>query len=186
MSETLSPQWQWNHNPVNADWSLTERKGYLRLKSHPVSGNALNIQNVLTQKLMGSCGLIFVTLSVKYMVNYQTAGLMLFGNQPIFIGVSKMHGRPFIATHTSNLRCEGEAIEDDEVILRIGIQHLTQVTFSYSTDGGKTYSFLPAGQMAEGVWKGTRVALFTRDGIGGMADFTNFRYRHDGPSGLCE
>jgi hypothetical protein len=120
------------------------------------------------------------------MVDFQTAGLMLLGNVPIFIGVSKIQGKPFIATHTSSLRCGGEALEADEVILRIGIQHLTQVTFSYSTDSGKTFSFLPAGQMTEGVWKGAHVALFTRDGIGGMADFTDFRYRHDGPGGLGE
>ena len=27
----LKLQWQWNHNPDNNDWSLTERPGYLRL-----------------------------------------------------------------------------------------------------------------------------------------------------------
>ena len=32
-SPTLGPQWQWNHNPDNTRWSLTERPGSLRL--HP-------------------------------------------------------------------------------------------------------------------------------------------------------
>jgi hypothetical protein len=118
------------------------------------------------------------------MADFQTAGLMLFGKTPIFVGVSKMHGKPFIVTHTSSLLRGGEAIAAEEVTLRIGIQHLTQVTFSYSADGGKTFNFLPAGALSEGMWKGARAALFTRDGVGGMADFTDFRYLHDGPGGL--
>ncbi|MDE7027646.1 MAG: hypothetical protein K2O87_07000, partial [Duncaniella freteri] len=28
----LKLQWQWNHNPNNNLWSLTDRKGWLRLK----------------------------------------------------------------------------------------------------------------------------------------------------------
>ncbi|MBN1777917.1 MAG: glycoside hydrolase 43 family protein [Clostridiales bacterium] len=183
-SDTLSPQWQWNHNPVDGDWSLTERRGWLRLKSRPVEGDALHIRNVLTQKLTGASGLICVKLSLKHMVDFQTAGLMLLGKTPVFIGASKMNGRPFIATHTSSLLRGGAEIAAEEVILRIGIQYLTQVTFSYSTDNGKTFSFLPSGALSEGVWKGARVALFTRDGVGGTADFCDFRYIHDGPGGL--
>lgn len=31
-AKRLGLQWQWNHNPDNAKWSLTERPGYMRLK----------------------------------------------------------------------------------------------------------------------------------------------------------
>ncbi len=31
--DKLELQWQWNHNPVDNAWSLTERKGWLRLKT---------------------------------------------------------------------------------------------------------------------------------------------------------
>ena len=34
-SPTLSAIWQWNHNPVNEAWSLTERPGWLRLRGLP-------------------------------------------------------------------------------------------------------------------------------------------------------
>ena len=30
---TLSPQWQWNHNPADDAWSLTARKGWLTLRA---------------------------------------------------------------------------------------------------------------------------------------------------------
>lgn len=31
--KVLGLQWQWNHNPDNNMWSLTERKGFMRLKA---------------------------------------------------------------------------------------------------------------------------------------------------------
>ena len=34
--EKLSLYWQWNHNPVDDKWSLTERPGYLRLETSRV------------------------------------------------------------------------------------------------------------------------------------------------------
>jgi hypothetical protein len=133
---------------------------------------------------MGACGLISVRLSVKRMADFQTAGLMLLGSAPVFIGVGRMNGKPLIVTHASSLLRGGAEIAAEEVILRIGIQYLTQITFSYSADGGKTYEYIPSGALSEGAWKGARVALFTRDGVGGAADFTDFRYLHDGPGGL--
>ena len=51
-SATLGLQWQWNHNPDNTRWSLTERPGYLRL--HPTaSADFWHARNTLTQKGQG-------------------------------------------------------------------------------------------------------------------------------------
>ncbi len=36
-SPSLGLQWQWNHNPDNSHWSLTEHPGWLRLKSAPAT-----------------------------------------------------------------------------------------------------------------------------------------------------
>lgn len=51
-SSTLGLQWQWNHNPDNSRWSLTERPGFLRLKP-TVTTNFWLAQNTLTQKGQG-------------------------------------------------------------------------------------------------------------------------------------
>jgi len=48
----LAPQWQWNHNPVPAAWSLTERPGWLRLKGLPAD-DLEHARNTLTQKIWG-------------------------------------------------------------------------------------------------------------------------------------
>ena len=34
--------WQWNHNPDNNNWSLTERPGYLRLRTGKISESILD------------------------------------------------------------------------------------------------------------------------------------------------
>jgi len=48
-SPTLGLQWQWNHNPDNTRWSLTERPGFLRL--HPTGAtNFWYARNTLIQK----------------------------------------------------------------------------------------------------------------------------------------
>jgi beta-xylosidase len=51
-SPTLGPQWQWNHNPDDTRWSLTERSGFLRLKS-TVAQDFWLARNTLTQKGQG-------------------------------------------------------------------------------------------------------------------------------------
>ena len=38
---TLKLQWQWNHNPDNNLWTLTERPGYLRLKTGELKNRVL-------------------------------------------------------------------------------------------------------------------------------------------------
>jgi beta-xylosidase len=51
-SPTLGPQWQWNHNPDDSRWSLTERPGFLRLKPTTAT-NFWTARNTLTQKGQG-------------------------------------------------------------------------------------------------------------------------------------
>ena len=51
-SPTLGRQWQWNHNPDNTRWSLTDRPGFLRL--HPTGAtNFWYARNTLIQKGQG-------------------------------------------------------------------------------------------------------------------------------------
>lgn len=52
-SVTLGKQWQWNHNPLNSRWSLTERPGYLRLKTATVTDDIFKARNTLTQHMFG-------------------------------------------------------------------------------------------------------------------------------------
>ncbi len=51
-SPTLGLQWQWNHNPDDSRWSLTERPGFLRLRP-TMATNFWSARNTLTQKGQG-------------------------------------------------------------------------------------------------------------------------------------
>ena len=62
-STKLGLQWQWNHNPVDDHWSLTERPGYLRIRAMKACG-IRTARNTVTQKLIGNKGVITVELSI--------------------------------------------------------------------------------------------------------------------------
>ena len=46
---TLPLTWQWNHNPDNKLWSLSNRKGFLRLKTGRIDTRFVLARNTLTQ-----------------------------------------------------------------------------------------------------------------------------------------
>jgi xylan 1,4-beta-xylosidase len=48
----LANAWQWNHVPVHASWSLSERPGFLRLHSLPAT-DFFGARNTLTQRAVG-------------------------------------------------------------------------------------------------------------------------------------
>lgn len=51
--QTLQKVWQWNHNPREKFWSVTERPGYLRLTTDTAVDNIYEAPNSLTQRTYG-------------------------------------------------------------------------------------------------------------------------------------
>jgi beta-xylosidase len=77
-SPVLGLQWQWNHNPDNARWSLTDRSGFLRLKPTPAT-NFWFARNTLTQKGQGPWCRGEVKLDVSYLRPGDVCGFGTFG-----------------------------------------------------------------------------------------------------------
>ncbi|WP_295675423.1 glycoside hydrolase 43 family protein, partial [uncultured Mucilaginibacter sp.] len=78
----LQPQWEWNYQPRNDKWSLTERKGWLRLKAFkPITaGDLLKAGNTLTQRsLRTKTNEVIIRLDIRGMAKGQKAGLAHFG-----------------------------------------------------------------------------------------------------------
>jgi len=102
----LHPAWQWNHNPDNRYWSLTERKGWLRLKAMLNTAveerNLLNARNTLTQRVFGPYSSVIVSLDVIGMKDGDEAGLTLFAAKYGSIGVKMEGGNKFLVTTLSN------------------------------------------------------------------------------------
>ena len=61
---TLGLQWQWNHNPDDSRWSLSERKGWLRLRPTK-SEDFWTARNTLTQKGWGPWSRGEITLDLS-------------------------------------------------------------------------------------------------------------------------
>ena len=75
---TLGLHWQWNHNPVATAWSLTERPGWLRLKTSRVVPNLYLAPNTLTQRMMGPTCSGIVSIDYSKMKDGDCAGFTAF------------------------------------------------------------------------------------------------------------
>jgi len=184
-SRTLGLQWEWNHNPLDSHWSLTERPGFLRLKALPAA-NLVSARNTLTQVLQARAVQVTARLSVGGMAQGQRAGLAMFGRRPSWIGVVESEGARRVTFAEGGVETAGPSLRaaaasrrapaSDSVLLRMQVDN-EQVHYSYSLDAGKTFTALGTeARMIFSWWKGARPALFTYNTNanaphGGIADF---------------
>ena len=163
----LGLQWQWNHNPVNDHWSLTERKGWLTL--HALSADSLKAsRNMLTQKVVGYVSESTTLLSSK---GSCYAGLFCIGKQFNAIGLCPQG----IYTEFDGQKTVIKTGKYQKLYLRVTNDCLqNRHQFWYSTDGQQ---FIPVGNpfpMRAGYWKGIRTGLYCY-GSDGQAQFDYFQ-----------
>ena len=79
--------WQWNHNPDNRRWSISERKGFIRLKTGRVDTSFLAARNTLTQRTIGPVCTGSTSLDVSNMKDGDFAGLCLLQKNYGIVGV---------------------------------------------------------------------------------------------------
>ena len=76
----LGLHWQWNHNPIDNAWSLTERPGFLRLKTNRVVENLYLAPNTLTQRMEGPTCSGSILIDYSKMKDGDCAGLAAFNS----------------------------------------------------------------------------------------------------------
>jgi beta-xylosidase len=179
--KTLGVQWEWNHNPVNDHWSLTERPGFLRLKALSAY-DLVSARNTLTQVQQSRESEFTVRLDVSSMVDGQKAGVAMFGKQPSWIGVTQLAGKRQVTFAFAGTEVSAIAVTGETLLLRMHVAD-EQVQYAYSLDDGQTFrDFGPKAQFFFSWWKGARPALFTfntkPDALpGGAVDFDWVRVR---------
>ena len=94
--------WQWNHNPDNALWSVTERKGFLRLKTGRIDTDFLQARNTLTQRTIGPTSSASVALDVSKMKDGDFAGFSAFQKEYGSVGVKIDAGQKSIVMITTD------------------------------------------------------------------------------------
>lgn len=92
----LALEWQWNHNPDNNNWSLTQRPGYLRLTTGTVCKSLTDARNTLTQRTFGPECSGVVSIDVSNMKDGDYAGLAALQDQHGFVGVKMADGAKYI------------------------------------------------------------------------------------------
>ena len=167
----LAPIWQWNHNPVDAAWSLIERPGWLRLKALPAA-NLAAARNTLTQKLWAEAGAIDVMFDLRAMADGQRAGFaFMSGSVFDWVGVTQT-GRTRRIAWT---RGEGPEWSGGDLWLR-GTYTGGVARLLYSSDG-KTYTDTGAAVALKfGQWKGARLAVYCFGPNGGAVDLNYLHY----------
>lgn len=181
----LALPWQWNHNPDHNLWTLTERPGYLRLKSGYLKHSLIDARNTLTQRTFGPVCAGTAAVDVGGMKDGDVAGMAALQELYGYIGVKVVNGEKSIVmvSAASGQETEYEKIplQQDRVYLRIDFDFdgRDEARFYYSLDEVNWHA---AGEVLPMQYKlshftGYRFALFyyATQVVGGYADFGYFR-----------
>lgn len=177
--------WQWNHNPDNNLWSVTERKGFLRLKTGRIDTSFLLARNSLTQRTIGPVCSGIISLDISNMKDGDFAGLGLLQKQFGLLGVQISGStKAIVMINASTGKPETAAsipLTQNMVFFKAECNFTDKkdvAGFFYSLDGK---AWLPVGtqlKMAYTIpqFMGYRFALFNyaTKMVGGFADFDYF------------
>ncbi len=183
--------WQWNHNPDNRFWSLTERKGWLRLKAGNMAHNIRDARNTLTQRTFGPKCSAETLLDASGMKDGDCAGLVAFQNRYGYVGIEQEGNQRYIVMRRAMDKgdAQGKAIEKvalkgKKAYFRIDFDftdRADKAKFYYSLDGKKWKQIGDELSMYFD-WPdfcGQRMGVFyfpTKE-LGGKADFDWFRVK---------
>ena len=183
----LSHIWQWNHNPDNAGWSVTERPGWLRLKNRHCSQGFERARNTLTQRAVGPCCTFATRLDTSGMLNGDCAGLAALQYHFGYVGVCvDGHGKHLVmctGDGEQEHRAASVPLGQDEVFLMVRFEFTggkDMAGFYFSLDN---QAWQQIGEPLSMVYKlehftGYRPALFSypTKTAGGFADFDYLRF----------
>lgn len=193
---TLGLQWGWNHNPMNNCWSLTQRPGWLRLKTSYVPKNVTQARNMLTQRIPGYSPEGTASSAVKNsygtakfdvsgMIEGDVCGLCVFQDNHGYVGVKVVDGKKYIVQYINNfdgtIMSEklGPELTSDIVYLRVQCRYGTSKAYFYYSFDNETFTRI--GNVLDmnytlRVFTGNRFGLFIyrTKNIGGYVDIDWF------------
>lgn len=196
----LKLNWQWNHNPVDNAWSLTERPGFLRLKTSRVVDNLYLAPNTLTQRMEGPQCSGVVAMDLSHMKDGDVAGFAAFNGRSGLLSVSMEGSKKYLtmATNVVDLRDQDKAVlgvdveEKERVELDASVVYLRIdadfrpgkdiATFYYSTDNTNWKKIGADFKMIfdyRKLFMGTKFAIFNyaTKALGGYVDVDSFDYK---------
>jgi beta-xylosidase len=106
--------WQWNHNPDNSLWSVSSRKGFLRLATGRIDTIVVAARNTLTQRTFGPECWGSTSVDVSEMKEGDFAGLTLLQRKFGIVGVKYVNGSKYIIMINAQ---SGKPVEAESVPL---------------------------------------------------------------------
>ena len=183
--------WQWNHNPNNNNWSLTDRAGWLRLTTGSKATSILNARNTLTQRTFGPTCSGKIKMDISGMKNGDYAGLAAFSYNYGYIAVKKEGTAAklvMVDAHNNQAEDADKPRVAASVDCKSDIVYLKEdfnfaggdkVTFYYSFDGSTWTQLGDPMQLSYELkhFMGSKFAIFNyaTKSTGGYADFDYFR-----------
>jgi beta-xylosidase len=178
--------WQWNHNPDNNLWSLTQRPGFLRLTTGRVDSDFVSARNTLTQRTFGPECSGTTAVDVSNLKDGDFAGLALLQKNYGLIGVKSDGGANFIVMVNGGPRSPTEVervpLTQTNVFLKAECNfnnRADNAKFFYSLDGKSWTAIGGPLKMSYTIphFMGYRFGLFNfaTKTAGGFADFDFFR-----------
>lgn len=194
----LKKFWQFNHNPVNELWSLTERAGAFRLHSGKLCQTIMQSYNTLTQRMTGPKCAAEVTVDGSLLQNGDFAGISAFQGCYGFIAVTKENDRYYLAMVGKPSKNETifgdfdydvpgvvyEKMEVDSPVVTLRVE----ADFEHKRDVAEFFFKKDSQWMKMGIpqklyfkmdhFTGCRFGLFyySTVQVGGIADFIDFRF----------
>jgi beta-xylosidase len=177
--------WQWNHNPDNKLWSLTDKKGYLRLKTGRIDTSFLLARNTLTQRTIGPECSGSTMIDVSNMKEGDFAGLALLQKRFGLVGVKDSAGTKSIVMISAEserpVEMQSIPLTQNKVYFKAECNFTDRkdiANFFYSLDGKSWTSIGSQLKMAYTLphFMGYRFGLFNyaTKTPGGFADFDYF------------
>ena len=195
----LKINWQWNHNPISDCWSLTERPGFLRLKTNRIVENLYAAPNTITQRMEGPRCSGVVALDISKMKDGDVAGFSAFNGNSALLSVVMDGNKKYLtmSTNVVDLDAASKAINGVHVEEKARVELSKNIiylridcdfnlnkdiaTFSYSLDN---VNWIPIGTEFKMIFDykklfmGTKFAIFNyaTKSIGGFVDVDYFKY----------
>jgi beta-xylosidase len=183
----LPPQWEWNYQPRAEKWSLTERRGWLRLHAFPPlrPGDFFKAGNTLTQRIMGTGGgEVMTKLDVTGMADGQTAGLCVFWKKFCTLGVRQENGVRKIELNNDGLKTAFSQLNSSttNVWFKATIDNQGSSTFAWSLNGKNFTAMDGSFKFGWGNYRGTRIGVYSYndEAVSGFVDVDWFHYAYAG------
>lgn len=138
-STRIALKWQFNHNPDEHKYSLSERPGYLRLYTATMTDSLRKARNTITQRIFGPYSQGTAKIDFSHQKTGDRAGLVILAEPFATLTIEKTTKGTILSMTVDEAVKENVRLEGKNVWLRASVDGITDyVTFAYSTDG-KTF-----------------------------------------------